>query len=311
MGGYVALRWRPWPPLTLTGGGRVDHFMLRSRAHGDFAVDAGSHATIATPKANAALMLPSGIKLYASYGQGFHSNDARGVLAASDPVPALVRGTGYEAGMRIKRGSVELTLDRWWLKSGSELVYLGDSGTVAPRGSSRRRGWEATLSAGVTGWLELDAGVATNRARFVGPPGLDRIPNALESAGTLGITAKAERWSAALRIRTIGPRPLVEDGSVREMATTVLNARVVRNLDSRRADADYYYASRLSAVRREQQLGGRQTIYLFTLARDLPAMWGHVGQSAEWELLFDAGLAVRQTSVMSTVPFDIIAATLG
>jgi len=71
------------------------------------------------------------------------------------------------------------------------------------------------------------------------------------------------------------------------------------------------FVARLSAVRREQQLGGRQTIYLFTLARDLPAMWGHVGQSPEWELLFDAGLAVRQTSIISTVPFDIIAATVG
>ncbi len=71
------------------------------------------------------------------------------------------------------------------------------------------------------------------------------------------------------------------------------------------------FVARLSAIRREQQLGGRQTIYVFTLARDLPAMWGHVGRSPEWELLFDAGLPVRATARRSTGAFDIVDAELG
>ena len=71
------------------------------------------------------------------------------------------------------------------------------------------------------------------------------------------------------------------------------------------------FVARLSAIRRQNQHGGRQTLYLFTLSRDLPAMWGHVGNSPEWELLFDAGLPVRQTASHSTGPFDIVEATLG
>jgi len=256
--GYAELRWRPWSSLTARGGARVDHYRFHSRARGGSAIDAETIATVVTPKASVALTVFPGVALYANYGQGFRSNDARGVLAATDPVPALVRGTGYELGIRVERGPVVLTLDRWWLHSGSELIYLGDSGTVEPRGPSKRRGWELTLYARAASWLTVDAAVATNHARFVNAPGADRIPNALEDAGSLGVTVTAAPWTAALRIRRIGPRPLIEDDSVRGAATMVVNARVGRSLgrveasldllnvlDSRRADADYFYASRL------------------------------------------------------------------
>jgi hypothetical protein len=71
------------------------------------------------------------------------------------------------------------------------------------------------------------------------------------------------------------------------------------------------FVAHLSAIRRHNQLGGRATIYVFTLNRDLPAMWGHVGVSSEWELLFDAGLAVRATGSVSSGSFDIVEAELG
>jgi len=71
------------------------------------------------------------------------------------------------------------------------------------------------------------------------------------------------------------------------------------------------FVAELSAIRRQNQLGGQRAIYVFTLARDLPAMWGHVGRSPEWELLFDAGLPVRLTASQSAGSFDIFEATLG
>ena len=71
------------------------------------------------------------------------------------------------------------------------------------------------------------------------------------------------------------------------------------------------FVAQLSAIRRQHQLGGRQTVYLFTVQRDMPAMWGHVGASSEWELLFDAGLPVRQTAIHSAGSFDVVEATLG
>jgi hypothetical protein len=71
------------------------------------------------------------------------------------------------------------------------------------------------------------------------------------------------------------------------------------------------FVAHLSAIRRHNQLGGQPTIYVFTLTRDLPAMWGQVGSSAEWELLFDAGLPVRATGSVSSGALDIVEAELG
>ena len=62
-----------------------------------------------------------------------------------------------------------------------------------------------------------------------------------------------------MRVRYLGQRPLVEDNSIRSPATTVVNLRaawqfgrvemtaeMLNILDTARADADYYYSSRLS-----------------------------------------------------------------
>ena len=258
LSGYAEAQWKPLAPMTLTAGARVDHVRFHSIGRGGTAIDAAKQATIVTPKASAAVTLASGIALYANYGQGFHSNDARAVVADRDPVPALVRGTGYETGLRIERGPVVLTIDRWWLHSQGELVFLGDSGTVEPRGPSRRRGWETTFYLRASSWLTIDAVYATNYARFVDAPGADRIPNALESAASLGLTVSEGAWRGALRVRRIGARPLVEDNSTRGPATTLANVRLGRTFgridasvdilnlfDTRRADADYVYASRL------------------------------------------------------------------
>lgn len=257
--GYAELRWRPVDRLTLSGGGRVDHYHFRIDGRDGVTPDKRKGASIATPKLSAAWTVSPHVELYANYGQGFHSNDARGVLATSEAVPALSRGTAYEVGGRIERGPAILTLTHWWTRSAGELVYSGDDGTVEPSGPSHRRGWEATLFLRPLSWLSLDAIYATNHARFVDAPGADRIPNALESAGSLGLTATGKNgWEGAMRLRYVGPRPLVEDNSVRGPATTVVNLRLAKHFarfevaadllnlfDTHRADADYYYASRL------------------------------------------------------------------
>ena len=45
------------------------------------------------------------VELYGNWGEGFHSNDARGVVNPVDPVPGLSPGTGYEAGARFELGA--------------------------------------------------------------------------------------------------------------------------------------------------------------------------------------------------------------
>ncbi|WP_448664625.1 TonB-dependent receptor [Sphingomonas sp. CJ20] len=271
LAGYAELRWRPVDALTVSGGGRIDHYRFSIRGRDGTTPDNSTSAKIVTPKLSAAWKAMPQVELFANYGQGFHSNDARGVLSKSDATPALVRGTAYELGARVERGPVVFTLAHWWTRSGSELVYSGDDGTVEPSGPSRRRGWEGTMLVRPTSWLAIDALYATNHARFVDAPGQDRIPNALEAAGSLGLTATSkDGWESAVRIRHVGARPLIEDNSARGPATTVVNLRLARHferfelaadllnlLDTKRADADYFYASRLKG----EPLGGVKGIH--------------------------------------------------
>lgn len=106
----------------------------------------------------------------------------------------------------------------------------------------------------------MDADLAYSRARFTdNDPVGDHIPGAVEGVASAGIEYRHSSWGFAdLRLRYFGPRPLIEDDSVRSGASTVLNAQLggrVRNwtvelqvfnlLDRAVSDVDYYYASRL------------------------------------------------------------------
>jgi len=69
------------------------------------------------------------------------------------PVPELSPGTGYEAGARFELGGVKLTTAYWWLDLDSELIFVGDSNSVQPKGASRRDGYELTLFWKPIDWL--------------------------------------------------------------------------------------------------------------------------------------------------------------
>ncbi len=258
LSGYAEASWKPVERISLLAGARIDHFRFRTTARAGAGFTGAVNDTIATPKAGANIQVARGLAIYANYGQGFHSNAIRGVIAPGDATPALARATGYEVGTRFERGPLILAIDHWWSRASSELVYSGDDGTVSPTGPSRRRGYEVTAYLKPVRWLAIDAVYATNHARFVDAPGGDRIPNALEGAGELGLATIFGRFNAAVRVRYLGPHPLIEDNSVRSPATTVVNLRAARRFgpvevtaemlnifDTARADADYYYASRL------------------------------------------------------------------
>jgi hypothetical protein len=240
-------------------------------------VDAGDPANggtksdgIVSPKVSVALGPWARTEFYVSAGGGFHSNDGRGATIAVDPVtgePAepvdpLVPARGAEVGLRsLAVPGLHTTLSFWGLWIDSELLFIGDAGTTEASRPSRRVGIEWDLDYRVRPWLSLDGSVAYSLARFTddAPEG-DRIPGAIESVAQAGVTVSpAGRWSGSLRWRYFGPRPLVEDNSVRSKSSSLFNAeaglqlnRVFRlkadflNLfDSESSDIDYFYTSRL------------------------------------------------------------------
>ena len=165
------------------GGLRGDFydFDVTAKTPGSFA---GTRASqLASPKVGLAWAMNKQIEFYGNWGQGFHSNDARGVVNAAAPVPGLSPGTGYEAGARFELGAVKLTTAYWWLDLDSELIFVGDSNSVEPKGASRRDGYELTLFWKPIDWLGIDAVYTGSNARYVDNPEGPYIEGSVEHAG--------------------------------------------------------------------------------------------------------------------------------
>ncbi|MGO4475625.1 TonB-dependent receptor [Massilia sp. 2TAF26] len=253
-------------------GLRADHYRFRVKS--DLAANSGSAGdTLVSPSMNLVFGPWKSSELYLNYGQGFHSNDARGTVATIDPKtlaalgqsPGLVRSRGMEIGLRLDAiPKMQTALSLYRLDFDSELSYVGDEGTTEAGSPSRRYGIEFSNYYKPVKWLSIDFDAAFARARTRDvEPGEDRIPGAVEGVGQLAITAsqlgKNGAWEGALRLRYFGPRPLIEDNSVRSHASTTLNGRIgyriardLRlelegfNLANKKVSAiDYYYASQL------------------------------------------------------------------
>lgn len=209
------------------------------------------------------------LELYASYGTGFHSNDARGTTITVDPVsgePAdtvdpLVGSRGGELGARLQLDDrLHATLALWTLKLDSELLFVGDAGITEPSRRSQRDGIELGVY-----WFPSEAFSANLEASYTDArfddddPAGEEIPGAIPFVLGIGASHHAgSGWLASAHVKHFGNYPLIEDGSVESEGSTLLNLRLGRErshwgayldvlnaLDSRDHDIDYFYASRL------------------------------------------------------------------
>lgn len=263
------LRWtEQWRTVL---GLRADHYRFAVQAHQP-ANSGRSHDQMLSPKLALIWSPRANTEVYLNHGLGFHSNDARGTTITVDPtdpsqaaerVPALVRTRGVELGLRTQPlPGWHSTLAFWRLGTASELLFVGDAGTTEASRPARRHGVEWTHFYAINRWLSLDADLAWSWARFrdAAPEG-SRIPGAVTTTANLGVSvAGLGPWSGALRLRWFGPRPLVEDNSVRSAGSALLNLRVayrlspqsqwsleVYNLLNRRLnDIEYLYSSQLA-----------------------------------------------------------------
>jgi outer membrane receptor protein involved in Fe transport len=207
---------------------------------------------------------------YFNFGSGFHSNDARGSTITIDPVtgePAnrvdpLVRAKGYEFGVRTATfRRYQSTVSFWRLDIDSELLFVGDAGITEATRPSKRYGFEWSNYYRPVRWLIVDADFAWSHARFDDDdPAGDRIPGAVDRVFSIGASYESKSpISGGVRLRYFGPRPLIEDNSVRSNSSTLVNARigyrflenwkvtaeVFNLLNTKASDIDYFYTSRL------------------------------------------------------------------
>lgn len=266
--GQGEVQWLPW--LRSVAGLRADRYQFAvDSSHPDNSGRAG--ASMLTPRVGLVFGPWHAQELYLNAGHGFHSNDARGATLRTDPVsgqPAepvspLVRTRGLELGWRGEVGhGWRSSLALWQLDSASELLFVGDAGTTEAARPSRRRGVEWTNFVALADWLAVDADLAWSHARFRdADPAGRMIPGAPQTTANLGVTVDhLGSWFGALRWRYFGPRPLLEDGSVKARASSLLNLRlgyrlsqatqvavdVFNLLDQRMNDIEYWYESRLA-----------------------------------------------------------------
>ncbi|WP_425491013.1 TonB-dependent receptor [Novosphingobium flavum] len=267
LAGYTQVVVRPVEGLRLIGGLRGDwyHYSVRALDAEAASIGTGSGSKgLVSPKIQAAYQVNDNIELYANWGRGFHSNDVRGTVTAT-PVPALVAGTGKELGARFQFGKFSLTATYWWLNLGSELKFVGDTNAVEPTGASRRHGYELVAFWRPFDWLAIDANYTASHARYDNG---DYIPNSFENAAAAGISLVKDAWEGSVRLRHLGPYPLIEDNSQRDKGSNVVNLRGARKLgrfeafaevlnlfDSRDKDMTYWYTAYLPAIDAEPTEG--------------------------------------------------------
>jgi hypothetical protein len=261
------IAWTSW--FRTIAGLRADFFRF-DVASDDPANSGNNSDSIVSPKLSAIFGPWRDTEYFLNWGQGFHSNDARGTTITVDPktgdpaqpVDALVRTTGYEVGLRSRLlPGLTTSLALWRLRQDSELLFVGDAGTTEASRPSQRTGVEWVLQYVPRPWLAFDLTAAFTRARFTDDdPAGDYIPGAPDAVVSAGLTVdNIDGWFGSLRWRYFGARALVEDNSVRSASTSLLNGRIgyaitpkvrawldVYNiLNSRDHDIDYFYTSRL------------------------------------------------------------------
>lgn len=249
-------------------------------------------ASIVSPKATLVFGPFHQTEYYVNFGDSFHSNDGRGTTITVDPasvlehqrdpskailpadkVTALVRARGLEVGLRSDAiRNLRTTLGVFDLRLGSELVFNGDGGNTAPSRPSQRTGVEWANFYTPNRHLTFDADASYTTSHFTdvcsveqasaGACGVgNQIPGALETVYAAGVALESGPTGlfGSLRYRYFGPRPLVEDNSVRSNSSALVNAQLgvmtasrlrytldVFNLfNSHASDIDYYYTSRL------------------------------------------------------------------
>jgi len=258
--------WTQW--LRTTVGVRADIFSVD--VAGDRAENSGDKTdAMLSPKAGIVLGPWDNTELYLNAGTGFHSNDARGTVTTIDPVsndpvdvsPLLVRSKGAEVGLRSQpTRNITTTLAAFVLDFDSEILFVGDAGTTEASRPSRRIGAEFSLQAQLLRWLFLDLDAAYTQARFEDEdPAGNRIPGAIEGVVTAGLSFQ-DVWGGffgGVNVRYFGPRPLVEDNSVRSKSSTPVSARLGYDFgnglmvqvdgynlfDEAASQIDYYYES--------------------------------------------------------------------
>jgi TonB family protein len=208
----VALtRW-----LRFVAGSRIDDIGVAVNNESQTAVDkvsgVRSEAQL-SPKGSAILAPTSWLDVYANYGRGFHSNDARTIFEGSSTT-LIATATGYEVGTTVRPVTgLSLSADVFLLDLTSELTIDGDTASTTPSGPTRRYGTELDARYHFLDQVYVDASFTAAHSRYV--DGAD------VAAGTVYVPNAPERTfggGGGFRMPVGSGLSLIGSGHVRSMS---------------------------------------------------------------------------------------------
>jgi len=172
----------------------------------------------------------SGWDLFASFGRGYHSNDARGAVRQVSPARLMTPATGYEVGTRVTPlKGLSLSAAAFLLDLDSELVWLGDEGTTEASAKTRRYGVEVSARYHLSTWLYADLDATLAHASYTANAGngaaVALAPTRTFTAG-VGARPTFGHWTpfGSLRVKALADRPANEDGSLTAQGFVIVDA---------------------------------------------------------------------------------------
>ena len=187
-------------------GLRFDYFRFDVDDHLDPQHSGLQGASRVQPKLNIsyipAARLP--LTLFASYGRGISSEDARGVVQKPDS-PRVSTTDFYQVGTSHNRKRFSLSTDIFLINRSNEQVYIPDDGSFEFRGPSRSYGWEAKTSVRVTSHVALNGGLTqVSNAYYLETFPRAYVDSAPHSVANSGVTlSEWHSFNASLRYRHV------------------------------------------------------------------------------------------------------------
>lgn len=238
--------WTPWFRTIL--GLREEY---ASGVDHDLITDTTGHSSQTMLQPKASLVFGPWLKteFYISAGQGFHSNDLRGVIEnlplagviATGNTPLLTKITSEEVGIRsdiVPRTTLTFAVFREHFDS--FLTYDQDLGDDDAGPPAVLLGAEVSAQVRPVPWMELSADFNATHSRYTvnnpaqyGFSGL-YIPNAPAYIGSFGVLVDhLGPWFGGAELRWLGPYPLLADNSLTSPGYKEVNLTVGYKINER------------------------------------------------------------------------------
>ena len=214
-GAFIEEEARPARWLRFVLGARGDRVDVATNSESDVAVDQTSGYKgqgQLSPKASAVVSPVAAWDLFANYGRGFHTNDAR-TLFLGQATTLIASATGYETGTTVRPvEGLSLSAIGFLMDLTSELTIDGDTASTSPSGPTRRYGFEFAGRYNFDDRLYADVSFTASHERFTDAADI--------AAGTVFLPdAPIRTFSASVGGRQpVGPVTLIGSVTVRSLS---------------------------------------------------------------------------------------------